>query len=322
MTRDVKLFALELETHDAEPMLQLLTARGDSPLELTERQLLERQIILQAERIRTVVAPNTPRGVLPVVVGPEFFFTGLGNRPYNYGTFSASLPHLEQVSRSYPDVLWCPGTVWWKEKLVDKRGPESRVHNTALVFQGGRLIGSHQKTRVSDLDPQHPTHPLQWDEDETIFARIAQETQFPFFDAEMPGGGEAVRIGLEVGMDHVRSWDSAEGRPSPFGDLRSRYLEASTRRAGGRGVDLHLLTTAGTPIHEADVVARDGGAVFSSDGGVDANPRSRSGYVTRSGVDRATSLREWRPSIRYSTPRFHTEPGRVRVAEHPSIALG
>jgi len=321
MPGSIQLHAWEFDTHNADKMSAVLSAQGAFPYEMTQLQYLQLQIQLQARHIREAIGAQRVDGVLPVFLAPEFFFTSRENRPYDYGTFYNALPYFEQISRAYPHVLWCPGTVWWQERVLDQRSIQYRIHNTTLVYQGGRLLRSFQKSLLSGIDPLDTASPVQWDRDDPDYARIAESSQDPFFEARMPGTQEVVTVGVEVCLNHIASWNGSTGRVSPYGDLRTRYMTGQRRTAADPGVDVHLLTAAGMSIHDEDVAARDGGVVLRVDGGQGAYPRSQAGSVTRAGADRAAALRQWAPQIAYAPAVYRGADLADRVAVFPALPL-
>lgn len=317
----VQLHAWELDTHNGDEMAEVVAGRGVFPWEMTQLQHLQIQIEVQARYLREAVGTRQSDGVLPVFLAPQFVFTSQGNRPYDRGTIYKALPYLEQISRTYPHVLWCPGTVWWQERMLDQRSIQYRVHNTTLVYQGGRLLLNLQKTLLSEHDPLDIAAPARWDQDDPASVRRAASRHQPFCKARMPRTQDVVTVGVEVGNTHVSSWNRTTGLASSYGDLRTRYASGQRGDPADHGVDLHVLIGNGMPIHANNVAARDGGLVLRVDGGENIHPRSQVGSVRRSGQDPAGALKAWDPQIDYQPATFRGDDLANRLAVFPPTPL-
>lgn len=314
----VQLHAWELDTHSGDKMAEMMAARGSFPWEMTQLQHLQNQIAIQASYLREVIGSQRVDEVLPVFVAPQFTFTTQDNRPYDRGTVYRVLPYLEQISRTYPHVLWCPGTVWWRERVLDQRSIQYQVHDTTLLYQGGRLLLSLQKSLMSEIDPPGIASPMLWDQAHPDAAGITESRHNPFCEARIPGSQQAVSVGVEVARMHTASWDPESGSPSPYGALRTRYANGDRQDAG---VDIHLLLGAATPLQPGNVAARDGGTVLRVDGAESASPRSQAGSVSRGDSEAATALDNWDPAITYEAATFTGDDPADRFAVFPPIAI-
>jgi len=213
----VQLFAYEIDTHNQNVINAALCALGADPDEMTQEQYFTLQANLQRDLIVSQVVPKISDGVLPVFLAPEFFFKWRDNLPYHRAAFFNSMDYLTSLSAAFPAVLWVLGTVWWQEPHDPD---QAMVHNSALILQKGKLLHSWQKERLSQIDglTQGPEVWDRWDMAET---RILEETQDPFFIAEIPGGG-TLSCGIEICLDHL----TLAGPPVSVGVLRNRYLDA------------------------------------------------------------------------------------------------
>lgn len=309
----VQLFAHEIDTHDQAKINALLKGAGADPREMTEEQYLHLQANLQRDLIRDHVAPAVTADTLPVFVAPEFFFKWRDNVPYSRATFFNGMTYFETLSAQFPRVLWVTGTTWWSEP-VD--ATHVRVHNSALIFQGGKLLHSWQKERLSQIDGLNQG-PESWDRWDADSARVLDGTQDPFFTAAVPNGG-AVQCGIEVCLDHL----TLKGPPLNPGVLRQKYLAAHADPATGAGVDLHIMTAAGMPLQAANIVARRGGAYFRCDGGSGAASRSQAMSVDRTGASAPAALRAWAPATTAAAVVYVGTDLANRLAIHAPITLG
>jgi hypothetical protein len=281
----VQLFAYEIATNNEKTINAILRAKGVDPDEMTEEQYFHQQANLQRDLILKHVVPSIEDDVLPVFLAPEFFFKWRDGLPYGRATFFNSIEYLKKLSEAFPDVLWVVGTVWWSEPHSTGK---AMVHNSALILQGGSVLHSWQKERLSQIDGLNQGPEL-WDRHDPAEARILQSTQDPFFDAKLPGSDDIVRCGIEICLDHL----TLKGPPVSVGVLRQHYLKNEPNPAVGDGIDLHILTAAGMPLQPENVVARRGGLYARCDGGRGAL-RSQFLEIDRDhGVSAATALRRW-----------------------------
>lgn len=281
----VQLFAYEIDTHNQDRINAILRRSGAEPDEMSEERYYHLQANLQRDLIKAEVMPLVDDGTLPVFMAPEFFFKWRDGLPYQRATFYNAMAYLEGLSAAFGPVLWMVGTVWWQEPQDET---QARVHNSVLIFQHGRLLHSWQKERLSGIDGLKQG-PEIWDRHHLESERILDQTQSPFFEAAVPGGG-TLQCGVEVCLDHL----SLENPDRP-GVLRTAYLKAHRDPAEGAGIDLHLLVAAGMPMQPENIVARPGGAYFRCDGGNGADPRSQSIAIRRNGPTPAEALRQWDP---------------------------
>lgn len=310
----VQLFAYEIDTHNQDVINAALRARGADPDEMTQEQYFTLQANLQRDFIVSQVVPQISDGVLPVFLAPEFFFKWRDDLPYDRTAFFNSIDYLMSLSAAYPEVLWVLGTVWWQEPHCPG---QVMVHNSALILQKGKLLHSWQKERLSEIDglTQGPEVWDRWDLAET---RILEETQNPFFTADIPGGG-SLSCGIEICLDHL----TLAGPPVSVGVLRNLYSDAHPNPDQGAGVDLHILTAAGMPIQPENIVARSEGVFLRCDGGNGANPRSNSVTITRVGSSPSEALRMWSPMMTPAVVQTRSSPNtHNRVTTYAPVALG
>ncbi|MFD1344779.1 hypothetical protein, partial [Litorisediminicola beolgyonensis] len=282
----VQLFSFDIDTSDQTAINTILAGHGVDPADLSEEESLTLQANLQRDMIKAHVAPHVAHDVLPVFLAPEFFFKRADTLPYRRDTFFNIQPYLNTISASFPEVLWCLGTVWWQEP---QKSGQAMVHNSALILQNGRLLHSWQKERLSQIDGLR-RGPEIWDRHDVAEARVLEASQDPFFTAAVPGGA-TVAAGIEICLDHL----TLDGPPVSPGVLRTHYLNAHPT-GHGAGVDLHILTAAGMPVQPENIVSRDGGVFLRCDGGGGANPRIQALGVTRTGATPAAALRAWSPT--------------------------
>lgn len=282
----VQLFAFEIDTHNQDRINGILQGRGVDPLEMTQEQYFHQQASLQRDLIVAQVLPLVEDGTLPVFMAPEFYFKWNDGLPYERVTFFNVMTYLESLSASFPQVLWVLGTVWWQEP---QDAVTQRVHNSALILQGGRLLHSWQKMRLSRIDGLRHG-PEEWDRSDPQSARTLDLSQDPFFTAAVPGGGH-LSCGVEVCLDHLTLADPV--RP---GVLRTCYLKDHPTPTSGDGLDLHIMVAAGMQMQPENITSRRGGAYLRCDGGAGANPRSQAVAVARPGGTAAEALRQWSPT--------------------------
>lgn len=292
----VQLFAYDIDTHDPSAINAALRARGADPSEMNQGDYFRLQANLQRDLIASHVAPAITPGVLPVFMAPEFFFKWRDGLPYDRAALFNNLDYLAGISAAFPQVLWIAGTVWWHEPRKDGL---ALVHNTALIYQNGHLLHSWQKQRLSQIDGLRHG-PEIWDRRDLEAARILEETQDPFFDAAVPGGG-TLTCGIEICLDHL----TLNGHPAANGVLRTVYQRDHPDRDQGAGVDLHLLSAAGMQIQPHNIVARSGGVMLRCDGGAAASPRSQAVGIRRAGANPARALRYWTPIMAGAPVRHH-----------------
>jgi len=283
----VQLFAYEIDTHNQDRINAILRRDGADPDEMSEEHYYHLQANLQRDLIKAEVMPRVKDGTLPVFMAPEFYFKWRDGLPYQRATFFNAMEYLEALSAAFRPVLWVLGTVWWQEP---QDPTHARVHNSVLIFQNGRLLHSWQKERLSGIDGLKQG-PEVWDRHNPASQRVLDETQDPFFDAAVPGGG-SLHCGIEVCLDHRTLTD-----PDRPGVLRTKYLKAHADPSEGAGLDLHVMVAAGMPMQPENIVAKSGGAYFRCDGGSAANPRSQSVAVTRAGATPTQALRQWKPTV-------------------------
>lgn len=314
MTRSAQLFAYEVDTHDASKINSILTARGVDPNEMTQLEYLARQVQLQAKLIRDHVMPRLQHDVVPVFLGPAFFFTWRDGLPYDRATFSNSLDHFRTVSSGFPRVLWVVGTIWWKEAVTPAH---AMVHNSALVLQDGQLIKSLQKSRLSHTD-ELAQGPEVWDRWDVASSRTLDKTADPIFTecTTSRAGTPDITIGIEVGVDHL----TLTGPPPEYGMLRTQYLEHYPSLSASPGVDIHLVVAAGMPMQPENITARTGGAYFRCDGGLGAR-RSQSVAITRAGSSPSDALRQWDPITVDMTPTYIGTDPDDRLAIYDAVPL-
>lgn len=309
----VQLFAYEIDTHNQDRINAILRRDGADPGEMPEERYYHLQANLQRDLVKAHVMPQVKDGTLPVFMAPEFYFKWRDGLPYQRATFYNAMTYLQGLSGAFAPVLWVVGTVWWQEPQGET---QARVHNSVLIFQNGRLLHSWQKERLSGIDGLKQG-PEVWDRHDQDAARILDETQNPFFDAAVPGGG-SLHCGIEVCLDH-RTLQN----PERFGVLRTKYLKAHTDPAEGAGLDLHIMVAAGMPMQRENVVAKSGGAYFRCDGGSAANPRSQSVAITRTGATPPAALRQWTPTVAEGTAAYPAgNDANERLAVYDPIDVG
>ena len=281
----VQLFAFEIATHSEEKINAILRQNGVDPDEMTPLQYFHQQANLQRDLIVRHVVPAIQGDVLPVILAPEFFFKWRDGLPYDRATFFNAIEYLKTLSGAFPEVLWIIGTVWWSEPHAPG---EVMVHNSALILQGGRVLHSWQKVRLSGIDGLRQG-PERWDRHDPAEAHVLVDSQTPLFDARLPDGSQDIHCGIEICLDHR----TLAGPPPSVGVLRQHYLAAEPDPAQGVGVDLHILTAAGMPLLRENVVARRGGLYLRCDGGYGAL-RSQCLEIDRDhGISAAAALRRW-----------------------------
>ena len=308
----VQLFAYEIDTHNQDRINAILQARGIDPDGMTPEHYLHQQANLQRDLITAHVMPLVEDGTLPVFMAPEFYFKWRDGQPYDRATFFNAMSYLESLSAAFAPVLWVLGTIWWQEP---QDAHTARVHNSALILQGGRLLHSWQKMRLSGIDGLDQG-PEIWDRHDPQSARVLDLTQNPFFHAALPGGGH-LACGIEVCLDHRTLADPV--RP---GVLRTRYLDAHPDPVAGPGLDLHIMVAAGMAMQPENIVARRGGAYLRCDGGAAANPRSQAVAISRPGGTAPQALRRWAPDCDDSPVLHYVGPGRNdRLAIHAPVTI-
>ncbi len=307
----VQLFSYDIDTHDQAKINQILSAKGADPNEMTQEQYFQLQINLQRDLIKQSVVPAIAPDTLPVFLAPEFFFKWRDNLPYSRPTFFNVMSYFETLSAQVPAVLWCVGSVWWSEPAD---GAQVRVHNSALVYQGGRLLHSWQKVRLSGIDGLDQG-PQTWDRWDPASQRILEETQSPFFSAACPNG-DVVSCGVEVCLDHMTL-----ANPVSHGVMREMYVKDDLDPPQGAGVDLHIVTAAGMGVQPENIVSRSGGAYFRCDGGSGAAPRSQSIAIDRAGPSPAAALRAWAPQRADGVAQYLGADAGNRLAVFPAVTL-
>ena len=308
----IQLFAHEIATNDSAKVNAALVARGLDPTSMAPLDLLRAQGAVQSDLIVQHVLPAADATALPVFVAPEFFFKAHDGLPYDRATFFNGVDALTALSRAFPGVVWCPGTVWWQEPT---KGGQALVHNTALVIQDGKVLHSWQKERLSAIDGLKEDGTEAWDRWKPEYAHVLVATQSPFFELPATAGQAAIAAGLEVCLDHL-TLSSGE---NPQGVLRQAYV--GPQGPGGPGLDVHLLVAAGMRTQPENVVARSGGYFLRVDGGGGASPRSQCRKVTRAGSP-PTNLTAWSPTFVDSTPTYVGADADDRLAVYPAVDIG
>ncbi len=307
----IQLFAHEIATNDTSKVNAALVARGLHPAAMAPLDLLRAQGAVQAALITTHVVPTADTTALPIFMAPEFFFKSHDGLPYDRSTFFNGVDALATLSRSFPRVVWCPGTVWWQEPA---KGGQALVHNTALVIHDGKVLHSWQKERLSGIDGLKKDGTEAWDRWKPEYAHVLEATQSPFFQLPATAQQASIPAGLEVCLDHL----TLESGTNPQGVLRQAYT--GPKGTGGAGLDVHLLVAAGMRTQPENVVARSGGYFLRIDGGKGASPRSQCRKVTRTGSP-PTNLTEWSPTFVDSTPTYVGTDANDRLAVYPAVDL-
>jgi hypothetical protein len=147
-------------------------------------------------------------------------------------------------------------------------------------------------------------------------------SQDPFFTASPLMGGADMSCGLEVCLDH-RSLPADAHHPLMRGVLRTKYTVAHDGPpVTGDGIDVHVLTAAGMPLQNENVLAKDGGVIFRSDGGgASQGGRSQAVRIARPGFGTPPeNLRLWNPTLTPMPVRSHDgqDPDH-RLAIYPSV---
>lgn len=213
--------------------------------------------------VQTALEP-LPEDTLLVFMVPEFFFRHPA-RPYRSDEFFDWLNVLRGLSEKTPEWLVIPGTCWWSlsaHALASARdGAELMLNNTSIVLRGGRMLHSQINTLPPVVNGSHASGlELYVLRDEhgaiqmgaylqsiwRLHGRVGLPWNRPLLLEEDELGG--LRLGLEVGLDHVSGELAEELSP---GDL---------------GVDVHLLTSCGIPRLNLHVASRTGGCFLRCDG--------------------------------------------------------
>jgi hypothetical protein len=294
----IQLVAYEIDTHH--------TTTLD---EISEKAYFTHQANELRDRLCEVTDQLDPTA-LTIFLAPAFYFKYGHGKPYSRTAFYHVRLYMAMLSAEFPDVLWVPGTVWWSEPAKPDEDMVI-VHNTALVYFQGQLIRTWQKERLSTLECLN-AGPEVWDRWEVEHARIVDETQEPSF--LVCHERDPLHVGIEICLDH-RTLDQKEA-PS-YGALRTFYAKHYPH---GRGVDIHLHTTVGVPIHPENVVARSGGLFLRCDGG--ASPTTRSSCVV---VDRSENtpqaLHDWAPILTLHKPTQIGTTLNNCVAVYPPVTV-
>lgn len=310
----VQLFAYEIATDTEQKINSILRQKGIDPDEMTQLQYFHQQANLQRDLIARHVAPAIANDVLPVFLAPEFFFKWRDGLPYDRATFFNAIDYLKSLSGAFPDVLWIIGTVWWCEP---HDAVSVMVHNSALMLQGGTVLHSWQKERLSTIDGLRQG-PEIWDRHDPAAGHILVRSQSPFFEARLPGGQQSLHCGIEICLDHLTL---REAQPSA-GVLRQHYLAAEPDPDRGAGVDLHVLTAAGMPLQAENVVSRRGGVYLRCDGGRGALRSQCLGIDRDHGLSPARALRQWVIIPDPVQPQHIGNDPDNRLAIYPPVALG
>lgn len=309
----LQLFAFEIATDSERKINGILRAKGVDPDEMTQLQYFHQQANLQRDLILRHVVPQVQPETLPVFLAPEFFFKWRDGLPYDRATFFNAIDYLKALSAEFPDVLWIIGTVWWAEPHASGA---LMVHNSALILQGGVVLHSWQKERLSGIDGLR-RGPEFWDREDAQAARILARSQIPFFDARLPDG-DSLQCGIEICLDHL----TLNGPPPSPGVLRQHYVAAEPDPDQGAGGDVHLLTAAGMPMQPENVVARRGGLFLRCDGGRGAR-RSECLRIGRDdGISAAQALRRWTIAPESVPHQVVGNDPDNRIAIYDPVALG
>jgi hypothetical protein len=311
MTR-IQLFAHEIATNDTATVNAALVARGCNPATMSPTELLKQQAQLQADLITQQVLPKADPTALPIFMAPEFFFKAYDGLPYDRATFFNGSEALKDLSRGFPDVLWCVGTIWWQEPT---KAGQALVHNTALLIRGGVIVHSWQKERLSGIDGLKEDGTEAWDRWKPEYAHVLDDTQHPVFRLPALAGQPAASAGIEVCLDHL----TLNSGPHPEGVLRRAYLEDNGTQGGG--LDVHLLVAAGMPTQSENVVAKSGGYFLRIDGGGGASPRSQCRRVGRQGASAPAALRQWAPTFVDSAATYVGNDPDNRLAIYPAVDI-
>ncbi|MEG4940720.1 hypothetical protein [Microcoleus sp. F4-D5] len=310
----IQLIAYEIDTHDPTKLNDILQAKGIQYDEMSEEDYFTCQANELKNKIQGQVVKYLNDDTLTIFMAPEFYFKYRNGLPYQRTTFFNKLEYLQAISMAFSEVMIVPGSIWWSEPTKDAR--KVIVHNTVPILFAGNIIHTWQKERLSRLDGLNKG-PQVWDRDEEDYKRILDSSQTPFFQINFKNDPtKPILFGIEICLDHL----TLDDPPNTYGVMRTKYLENYQNLNQGVGVDVHLLVAAGMPLQKENIVARNNGVLFRSDGG-QGMKRSSCVKILRYGADPVQELQKWNPTLDAQTPGYIEQDPDNRIAIYPAIQL-
>jgi hypothetical protein len=184
---------------------------------------------------------NATRGdVLPVFEAPEWFFRR-SDRPYLPAEKDQVVNLLASVSASFPNMLIVAGTILWAEGLDNPgvNGTNIKLYNTAPIVMNGRLQKLYDKKNEGGDTSGY----------ESLNIGLGNWTRG---DSSNIFNISNVKFAIDICAD------TADGQAK-----QNYYAQDPEGKLGGTGVDVHLITSNGSPA--ANAIARPGGYILHSD---------------------------------------------------------
>lgn len=202
----------------------------DPEISMLERSRLS--LSLGLERLQDEVGRSTP--LHPIFFGTEWkFMAG------SYQEFIRLLDSLSQISRSYPQVTFIPGSIGWFD-------PQTKLcFNSLPIFENGRLVSLYSKRHErADMTTIAEKNDQDWSE--LVWAATAVPEVFDDYFRNTSLLDNGVALGTEICNDHVNC--------ALLEDYQQEF-------PGGSGVDIHLVMAHGTELNRSKVRARENGIV-------------------------------------------------------------
>jgi hypothetical protein len=182
---------------------------------------------------------------LKLFVAPEWYFRPPG-RAYTTAERAAVITGLEAISRSYPDWLLVPGSIYWSPD--PPANAIIRVWNQAPVLYAGELLLTRTKRNEHDIPV-----PMQ-----------NRETWGMNNPAALPGAIAAPSLQPAIFNHGAREWCVDICRDHFVGEGACGYAATAP---GSAGAHVYVVTSNTTALADCFLAARNNGVVVHCDGG-------------------------------------------------------